>query len=304
MRKLLFLFSIFTVFLSCSSDETIVKYTITLSAGEGGTVSTTGGEYESGQTVSVTANPQKQYKFINWSDGNTDVTRTITVLSNITLTANFIKKTPLKIKYEVEYIWNDKLIFPASSSVYNENCNGYYVANGGDEVSLEVLYGIRGSEFSLDSLIIDFRKVTEALHIRITDRVESTGDWRKVPKKIGYIKVIGDLSGKAIHMDFLKAGFQSFFENPNIAGKPPIIYGDSNVDISNLFYNSPDVAGLCTRREKISQEKFNTIFVKGNVSKYYGFILVDYSNSNDRLSIGDKVMNKRIISDFKEYIYD
>ena len=78
----------------------------------------------------------------------------------------------------------------------------------------------------------------------------------------------------------------------------------SNVDISNLFYNSPDVAGLCTRREKISQAKFNTIFVKGDVSKYYGFILVNYSNSNDRLSIGDVVMNKRIISDFKEYIYD
>jgi hypothetical protein len=46
MKKLFFLFSIFAVVLSCSSDETIVKYTITLSAGEGGTVSTTGGEYE------------------------------------------------------------------------------------------------------------------------------------------------------------------------------------------------------------------------------------------------------------------
>ena len=39
----------------------IVKYTITLSAGEGGTVSTTGGEYEAGQTVSVTATPQGEY---------------------------------------------------------------------------------------------------------------------------------------------------------------------------------------------------------------------------------------------------
>ena len=63
MRKLLFLLSVFTIILSCSNDETpppapIVKYTITLSAGEGGTVSTTGGEYEAGQTVSVTATPQ------------------------------------------------------------------------------------------------------------------------------------------------------------------------------------------------------------------------------------------------------
>ena len=57
----------------------IVKYTITLSAGEGGTVSTTGGEYEAGQTVSVTATPQGEYVFTSWSDGNTNATRTITV---------------------------------------------------------------------------------------------------------------------------------------------------------------------------------------------------------------------------------
>src|SRR6056300_623439 len=97
MRKLLFLLSIFAIVLSCSSDETstpvtlppapIVKYTITLSAGEGGTVSTTGGEYV----------------FTSWSDGNTNATRTITVSSNSTLTANFEKrKYPLTVNFEGE----------------------------------------------------------------------------------------------------------------------------------------------------------------------------------------------------------
>jgi len=113
MRKLLSLLSIFAVVLSCSSDETstpvtpppapIVKYTITLSAGEGGTVSTTGGEYEAGQTVSVTAIPQGEYVFTSWSDGNTNATRTITVSSNTTLTANFEKrKYPLTLNIEGE----------------------------------------------------------------------------------------------------------------------------------------------------------------------------------------------------------
>jgi|GEM_PF-2142664 len=113
MKKLFFLLSIFAIVLSCSSDETstpvtppsapIAKYTITLSAGEGGTVSTTGGEYESGQTVSVTATPQGEYVFKNWSDGNTDATRTITVSSNSSLTANFEKrKYPLTINFEGE----------------------------------------------------------------------------------------------------------------------------------------------------------------------------------------------------------
>jgi hypothetical protein len=112
MKKLLCLLSIFAIMLSCSSDETstpvaptapIVKYTITLSAGEGGTVSTTGGEYEAGQTVSVTATPQGEYVFTSWSDGNTDATRTITISSSSTLTANFEKrKYPLTINFEGE----------------------------------------------------------------------------------------------------------------------------------------------------------------------------------------------------------
>ncbi|MDC0119638.1 InlB B-repeat-containing protein [Flavobacteriaceae bacterium] len=113
MRKLFSLLSIFAIVLSCSSDETstpatpppapIVKYTITLSAGEGGTVSTTGGEYEAGQTVSVTATPQGEYVFTSWSDGNTNTTRTITISSNSTLTANFEKrKYPLTINFEGE----------------------------------------------------------------------------------------------------------------------------------------------------------------------------------------------------------
>ena len=112
MKKLFFLFPAFALVLSCSSDETstpvtppapIVKYTIALSAGEGGTVSTTGGEYEAGQTVSVTATPQGEYIFKDWSDGNTDATRTITISSNSTLTANFEKrKYPLTINFEGE----------------------------------------------------------------------------------------------------------------------------------------------------------------------------------------------------------
>ena len=110
MKKLLSLLSIFAIVLSCSSDETstpppapIAKYTITLSAGEGGSVSTTGGEYEAGQTVSVTATPQGEYLFKNWSDGNTDATRTITIDSTKTLTANFEKKKyPLTVNIEGE----------------------------------------------------------------------------------------------------------------------------------------------------------------------------------------------------------
>ncbi|MDG1213493.1 MAG: hypothetical protein P8N20_05170 [Flavobacteriaceae bacterium] len=109
-------------FISCSSDSAdsvsipdptpiskpvtpapVVKYTLSVTAGEGGTVSTTGGEYESGQTISVTATPEGEYVFKNWSDGNTNATRTITISSSSTLTANFEKKKyPLTVNIEGE----------------------------------------------------------------------------------------------------------------------------------------------------------------------------------------------------------
>jgi hypothetical protein len=130
MKKIFYLIFILFVVSSCSSDETstpvtppsasIMKYTVTLSAGEGGTVSTTGGEYESGQTVSVTATPQGEYLFKDWSDGNTNATRTITISSNTTLTANFEKKKyPLTVNFEGEGEVLEEIVNAGRTTEYN-----------------------------------------------------------------------------------------------------------------------------------------------------------------------------------------
>lgn len=63
-------------------------YTLTVTAGEGGTV-TGGGTYNSGATVTITATPNSGYRFVKWSDGNTNATRTITVTADATYTATF-----------------------------------------------------------------------------------------------------------------------------------------------------------------------------------------------------------------------
>ncbi|MDC1394452.1 BspA family leucine-rich repeat surface protein [Flavobacteriaceae bacterium] len=144
MRKLIFLLSIFAIVLSCSSDETstpvtpppapIVKYTITLSAGEGGTVSTTGGEYEAGQTVNVTATPQGEYVFTSWSDGNTNATRTITVSSNSTLTANFEKKKyPLTVNLEGEGEVLEEIVNAGRTTEYDSGTTVKLTAQPEDE---------------------------------------------------------------------------------------------------------------------------------------------------------------------------
>ena len=97
MRKILSYIFCFIIF-SCSKDTEpeipppapIVKYTLTVKAGEGGTVSSTGGQYENGTSVTITATANTGYEFEKWSDGNTDNPRTIIVNSNITVEAQFI----------------------------------------------------------------------------------------------------------------------------------------------------------------------------------------------------------------------
>jgi hypothetical protein len=128
MKKLLSYLVIFVLILSCSSEDAltivaptpIINYTITFSAGNGGSVSTIGGEYQSGQTVTVTATPQGEYLFTSWSDGNTDATRTVTVTSTKTITANFEKKKyPLTVNIVGEGEVSEEIVNAGRNTDYN-----------------------------------------------------------------------------------------------------------------------------------------------------------------------------------------
>ena len=47
------------------------------------------GVYQHGATATLTATPNEGYHFVQWSDGNTDNPRTMTIISDITLSAEF-----------------------------------------------------------------------------------------------------------------------------------------------------------------------------------------------------------------------
>ena len=72
-------------------EETITQYTLTVSAGEGGSVSSEGGTYDGGTEVKITATPNSGYIFSGWTDGSNDLQITITLNSNASLSANFTK---------------------------------------------------------------------------------------------------------------------------------------------------------------------------------------------------------------------
>ena len=89
----------FFILLSCSKDSPLpaptatITYTLTAIASEGGTVNNTGGTYNENSNVSITATADAGYEFTSWSGdaSGTDNPLTVSMNSNKTITANFIR---------------------------------------------------------------------------------------------------------------------------------------------------------------------------------------------------------------------
>ena len=75
------------------SDPYIVRiirhFDVTLSAGTGGSINQESGRVVEGTELIITATPSEGYHFEQWSDGNTDNPRTVTVDADINLAAEF-----------------------------------------------------------------------------------------------------------------------------------------------------------------------------------------------------------------------
>ena len=123
MKNLLYTLLAMLALVSCSKEEEVVtpptakQYTLTISAEAGGTVSTEGGLYNEGSKITVTATPDDMYLFKEWSDGSTQNPREITVTSNLTLKASFIKKTySLAVTVEGEGTVAEEVIIQGSTT--------------------------------------------------------------------------------------------------------------------------------------------------------------------------------------------
>lgn len=123
MKRFLLLTVLLLSIVSCSKEDEIVTppptptYTLVFSAEEGGSVSSEGGTYAQGSKITVTATPDAQYLFKEWSDGSITNPREITVNNDLTLTASFIKKTyPLAVTIEGEGTVQEEVIIQGSTS--------------------------------------------------------------------------------------------------------------------------------------------------------------------------------------------
>ena len=125
------IFITLSLIISCGKNDSstdvtpISKYTLSVTSNDGGDVSSPGGSYNEGSSVTITATPNSEYLFENWSNGSTENPLTITVNRNISLTANFVKrKYPLTINIQGEGTVREEIVSSARSSDPTEYNSG------------------------------------------------------------------------------------------------------------------------------------------------------------------------------------
>ena len=127
MKKFSIPFILFSFLLSCSSPEQEPddyqpqreEFSLTVTASEGGSVNTTGGTYEEGSTVNLTATPNSEFIFTGWSNGSTENPLTITINANTTITALFTKRSyPLTVSVVGEGSVNEELLSAGKTTEY------------------------------------------------------------------------------------------------------------------------------------------------------------------------------------------
>ena len=155
--KKLFLYLSFLLISTCAKEDSQTlntapsqitsQYTLKVSAGDGGSVSTTGGIYNDGTSISIVATASEGYVFIGWTGSeSTSSNITLTINSNITISANF--------EIDCSYWQTD---IPDWSQTSYELFDIYYPENYQDLGSLlNNQWGGESGEYGLNVISLDY----------------------------------------------------------------------------------------------------------------------------------------------------
>ena len=121
MKKLFSLFFVF-ILVACSKDPAFYTLTATANPAEGGSVSQSSQQYDSGDVATVTATASAEYVFQSWSGSasGSSPSTTVTMDSDKAVVANFVKKKyALTINVEGEGSVTEKVIKAGVATDYN-----------------------------------------------------------------------------------------------------------------------------------------------------------------------------------------
>lgn len=282
MKKLILLLLFIPLVFSCSNEEP-VKYTLSTSSYpiDAGTVIPSSGEFDEGQEITIVANPKIEFNFDKWTGSASGQSNPLKIImdNDKTVTANYIPKIPSRVRYELSEVWLGKIVIPKGD--YPVGYNTTYRGRNYYNAYQHKLWMVSSHHYSVDSLIIDFSKIhydgdwghkTKDLRLFIPSNGTSARVY--TPKKIGYIKVIGDTLNKRLFWEFRKS-------------KLPILYGDSNIDFSDLIYNGNSI---WSTRTKIKNDSEYVYFKKEDVSKNISVREIPFdANTLGDYKVGDTI---------------
>ena len=80
--------------ITANFEENIPEYTLSVSSSDGGTVNSSGGQYQQGETITLIATPNTGYSFVNWTNSSgtdlgSNTNLSVTMNSDESISANF-----------------------------------------------------------------------------------------------------------------------------------------------------------------------------------------------------------------------
>jgi hypothetical protein len=223
----------FVLIYSCSTDEedttpppSVVatpepeppaptQYTLTVTAGEGGTVSTEGGTFDEGTDVIVTATPEEGFIFWEWNDGSNEKERTVELNTDISIEAIFKDKTFIEngaykaVGYVTE---NEELILnPDTYPLIFEFEDNQVVFNGlvyndlasfGIYKSVGLIYGEGNTDYGLENHYISKNTVNRTYYTE--NGVKQSWGLVKIdeiPNKYDHNEIMSLVEGKGYWSD-------------------------------------------------------------------------------------------------------
>ena len=197
--KSLFIISLILLLVSCSKDSygtsevnpgsnssysgygntqtaAATQYTLTVTAGTGGSVSTSGGTYDDGTIVTVTATPDDGYEFVGWNGSDsTNATIDITINSNTTLEALFseIQSTAATTQYNLTVTAGTGGSVSTSGGTYDDGTTVTITATPDDGYEFVGWNGSDSTNATID-ITINSNTTLEALFSEIQSTAATT----------------------------------------------------------------------------------------------------------------------------------
>lgn len=216
-------------------------YTITTSVTPSGSGSVSGGgSYNSGSVISLLATANNGYQFSQWSDGNTDNPRSVTVSSDSSYTAVFTQYSPPPQMYTIS-----GSVSPSGTGTVTGSGNyaygqiatltatpnpGFIFASWSDGLTvnprnIEVTSNMSVTAYFMEKAIIDSVLVGTNLNII---QYQGTENWNNVSIEG---KITNNTSGTA-NVDFDLVGYQNGL--PNVIYEIDTILNDNYIGYVNI----------------------------------------------------------------------